>query len=458
MKRLYNILPHFIQNLLISLYNILAYKKRYGGNYSKYFKGINQNYTLSKFELEKIQQQRFSLTIEEAMKHSSFYQKQYSKIENPNDIKNITQLPILSKEMLRQNIEQIKTIDKRKGILSKTGGTTGKAIEVIFTLDNIQERYAFLDNFRSQYGYVLGKRTAWFSGKALLSKTDTQKKRFWKTDYWFKVRYYSTFHIKTPYLKYYLENLIQFKPEYIIGFPSSILEIAKYGIQNGYHFPPDTIKAIFPTAETITEEIRNCLEVFFKTVVYNQYASSEGAPFIFECSKNNLHLEMQSGVYEVLDQNNNPTKSGKLIVTSFTTKGTPLIRYDIGDDIELSDNICTCGNNNPIVKTILGRTDDYVYSKENGKINLGNISNTLKETKGIIQFQVIQNYPESILIKLIIDSRLYNSSIEKIFVQNWRDRVGNEIHIELEYVSEIPNETSGKYRMVKNNIKHLIDV
>lgn len=458
MKRLYNILPHFIQNLLISLYNILAYKKRYGGNYSKYFKGINQNYTLSKFELEKIQQQRFSLTIEEAMKHSSFYQKQYSKIENPNDIKNITQLPILSKEMLRQNIEQIKTIDKRKGILSKTGGTTGKAIEVIFTLDNIQERYAFLDNFRSQYGYVLGKRTAWFSGKALLSKTDTKKKRFWKTDYWFKVRYYSTFHIKTPYLKYYLENLIQFKPEYIIGFPSSILEIAKYGIQNGYHFPPDTIKAIFPTAETITEEIRNCLEVFFKTVVYNQYASSEGAPFIFECSKNNLHLEMQSGVYEVLDQNNNPTKSGKLIVTSFTTKGTPLIRYDIGDDIELSDNICTCGNNNPIVKTILGRTDDYVYSKENGKINLGNISNTLKETKGIIQFQVIQNYPESILIKLIIDSRLYNSSIEKIFVQNWRDRVGNEIHIELEYVSEIPNETSGKYRMVKNNIKHLIDV
>ncbi|WP_243636318.1 phenylacetate--CoA ligase family protein [Flavobacterium aquariorum] len=458
MKRLYNILPHFIQNLLISLYNILAYKKRYGGNYSKYFKGINQNYTLSKFELEKIQQQRFSLTIEEAMKHSSFYQKQYSKIENPNDIKNITQLPILSKEMLRQNIEQIKTIDKRKGILSKTGGTTGKAIEVIFTLDNIQERYAFLDNFRSQYGYVLGKRTAWFSGKALLSKTDTKKKRFWKTDYWFKVRYYSTFHIKTPYLKYYLENLIQFKPEYIIGFPSSILEIAKYGIQNGYHFPPDTIKAIFPTAETITEEIRNCLEVFFKTVVYNQYASSEGAPFIFECSKNNLHLEMQSGVYEVLDQNNNPTKSGKLIVTSFTTKGTPLIRYDIGDDIELSDNICTCGNNNPIVKTILGRTDDYVYSKENGKINLGNISNTLKETKGIIQFQVIQNYPESILIKLIIDSRLYNSSIEKIFVQNWRDRVGNEIHIELEYVSEIPNEISGKYRMVKNNIKHLIDV
>jgi len=458
MKKLYNILPHFIQNLLLSLYNILAYKKRYGGNYRKHFKEINQNSSLSKIELKKIQHQKFSDTVENAIKNSSFYQTLYSNIENPSDLNNIALLPILSKESLRQNIDKIKTIDKRKGILSKTGGTTGKSIEVVFTLDNIQERYAFLDNFRSQYGYALGKRTAWFSGKSLLSETDTKKNRFWKTDYWFKVRYYSTFHIKTSYLKYYLENLIEFKPEYIIGFPSSILEIAKYGIQNNYHFPPHTIKAIFPTAETVTEEMRNYLKTFFKTIVADQYAASEGAPFIFECPRNNLHLELQSGVYEVLDQDNNPAKSGKLVVTSFTSKGTPLIRYDIGDAIELSDSICTCGNNNPLVKTIFGRTDDYIYSRENGKINLGNISNTLKDTKGIIQFQVIQNSYEKIQIKLIIDSAIYNSEIEKIFIQNWRERAGNKIHIELEYVTEIPNEISGKYRMVKNNIKHLTDV
>lgn len=458
MKKLYDVLPHFFQNLLISLFNILAYKKRYGGNYKKYLKKINNNRTLSKIELEEIQKQEYSEIVIEATKHSSFYHTLYSSIENATDIKNITQLPILSKEMLRQNIDKINTIDKRKGIASKTGGTTGKAIEVVFTLDNMQERFAFLDDFRSRYGYALGKRTAWFSGKSLLTETDTKKNRFWKTDYWHKVRYYSTFHIKAQYLKYYLENLTQFKPEYIVGFPSSILEIAKYGIQNGYHFPPGTIKAIFPTAETITDEMRNCLEDFFKTTVYNQYASSEGAPFIFECPNHNLHLELQSGVFEVLDQNNKPAKSGKLIITSFTTKGTPLIRYDIGDSIELSDNICTCGNNNPLVKSILGRTDDFVYSKENGKINLGNISNTLKETKGIIQFQVIQNCPDSILIKMIIDPAIYNSTIEKKFMRNWRDRMGNQIHIELKYVSNIPNETSGKYRMVKNNIKHLIDV
>src|SRR5690606_37522756 len=148
----------------------------------------------------------------------------------------------------------------------------------------------------------------------------------------------------------------------------TMLEIAKYGLRHNYYFPANTIKAVFPTAETITEESRFYIEKFFKTKLYNQYASSEGAPFIFECEKGNLHIELQSGVFEVLDVNNQPTISSRLVVTSFTNEGTPLIRYDIGDSITLEEeNVsCSCGNNNPLVKEILGRIDDYVYSPENG--------------------------------------------------------------------------------------------
>jgi phenylacetate-CoA ligase len=454
MKKVYNILSHFFQNLLISLFNILAYKKRYGKNYKKYFKIIKQNRTLSKNDLEKIQQQKYSETVLHAINNSSFYNKLYSNIKDANDINNITQLPILSKEMLRQNIKKINTINI--GIPSKTGGTTGKSLEVLFTIDNIQERFAFIENFRSQHGYTLGKKTAWFSGKEILTKADLQKNRFWKTDNWYKVRYYSTFHINESYLHYYLQNLITFNPEYIVGFPSSILEIAKYGILKGYQFPSGSLKAIFPTSETITAEVRYCIESFFKTNMYDQYASSEGAPFIFECNKHNLHLELQSGVFEVLDQNNKSSKSGKLIVTSFTTQGTPLIRYDIGDSIELSNAKCNCGNNNPIVKSILGRVDDYIYSSENGKIYLGNISNTVKNTKGILKFQVIQNSINMIQIKVVIDKESYSKKIETIFIENWRKRIGSQIDIELEYVDFIPNEKSGKFSFVKNNIKHLI--
>ncbi|MEO9209968.1 MAG: hypothetical protein ABI208_02670, partial [Ginsengibacter sp.] len=118
---------------------------------------------------------------------------------------------------------------------------------------------------------------------------------------------------------------------------------------------------------------------------------------------------------------------------------------------------CNCGNHNPIVKEILGRTDDFIYSPERGKINLGNVSNTLKDTKGIIKFQVIQNNMNSIEIKLVVDSETFSKDIERLFIKNWKDRTGKVMNIGIEYVKDIPNEKSGKYRIVKNNIKDLIE-
>lgn len=458
-EKLYNLLPHFLQNLMVVLYNYKAYKIRYGGSYKMYREEKKKNRNLSLIQLKEYQAERYKKLIEFAIQHSAYYQKTLGNIIGAADITNINQLPIVNKETLRQNIDSIVVKTTEKLEKSKTGGTTGKSLEVQNFARNTQERFAFLDDFRSRFGYELGKKTAWFSGKNLLTTKDINKNRFWKTDPFHNVRYYSTFHMKEEYLKYYVEDIIKYQPEYLVGFPSTMFEIAKYGLRNNFDFPNNTIKAIFPTAETITEESRKTIETFFKTKLYNQYASSEGAPFIFECENGNLHLELQSGVFEVLDENDQPTNSGRLVVTSFTNEGTPLIRYDIGDSITLEDEskTCTCGNNNPLVKEILGRIDDFVYSPENGKINLGNVSNTLKDTKGIVRFQAVQNDLNEIEVFTVVDHTIYNTNIEKKFIQNWKDRIGDSMKISIKYVEDIPVEKSGKFRIVKNNIKHLLN-
>lgn len=452
--KIYKLLPDILQEYLISIYNYLAYRGRYGGLYKYYLKLFKENRNLTLHELKLIQEERFNRFLVNSIQKSSFYEK-YQSV----DLANITRLPIIKKENLRQAIESVYTTSKSEGIVSKTGGTTGKSLEVIFTKENMQERFAMLDDFRNRFGYKLGKKTAWFSGKNLLTASDIIKSKFWKTDNIYKVRYYSTFHIKEEYLKFYVEDLIKYQPEYFVGFPSTILEIAKYGLKYNYSYPDNTIKAIFPTAETVTSEMRVIIEKFFNTKMYDQYASSEGAPFLFECENGKLHLELQSGVFEVLDNQDRPAESGRLVVTSFTTDGTPLIRYDIGDSITLEDSSihCTCGNNNPLVKEILGRIDDYIYSPKNGKINLGNVSNTLKDIKGIVRFQVIQNELNSVELLVVKDENLYGGNIEKKFIQNWRDRVGDDMKIDIKYVEEIPVENSGKYRLVKNNIKNIIE-
>lgn len=54
------------------------------------------------------------------------------------------------------------------------------------------------------------------------------------------------------------------------------------------------------------------------------------------------------------------------------------------------------------------------------------------------------------------DDRDYNQKVEEKFMHNWRERVGNQMKIEISYVNEIPTEPSGKFRIVKNNVKDLI--
>lgn len=457
-EKVYQLLPDFLQNFMVYIYNRQAYKRRYGGEYKNFRKEKKENRTLSLEELKEYQKNRYSEFIKFVIQNSEYYKNSIGNIEHVESIDNISSLPIVNKEVLRNNIGSITVKTSEQLEKSKTGGTTGKSLEVKFFFRDSQERFAFLDDFRSRFGYELGKKTAWFSGKNLLTSRDVNKNVFWKTDFVHHVRYYSTFHIKDDYLKYYVEDLIRFAPEYLVGFPSTILEIAKYGIANGYDFPENKVKAVFPTAETITDETRYYIEKFFKTKLYNQYASSEGAPFIIECEKGNLHLELQTGVFEVLDENNQPAQSGRLVVTSFNTAATPLVRYDIGDSITLedADKKCTCGNNNPLVKEILGRIDDFIYSVENGKINLGNVSNTLKDTKGIIRFQAVQNKLDELELYVVIDQEIYSKQIEKVFLSNWRDRVGDVMKIQINYVNEIPVEGSGKFRIVKNNIKDLL--
>ncbi len=451
--KIYTLAPNIIQNMMISMFNLLAYKDRYGKYYKQCFKLHSKNKSLSLKELKDLQKFKFEEFISFAMKNTSFYKILYQNIEEPFKIENLQTLPILTKEMLRKNCEEIFTLPKNKSVLSKTGGTTGVALEVRFTKKDVEERFSMLDHFRNNYGYKLGEKTAWFSGKTLLNDKDIRKNRFWKSDYLFDVRYYSTFHISDRTAKYYLENLIKFNPKYIIGFPSSLVELARLGIKLNIDFPKG-IRAIFGTAETITEQLKIEVEDYFKTRILNQYASSEGAPFIVECPLGKLHLELQSGVFEVLDSNNQQTKKGRLIVTSFTTHGTPLIRYDIGDEIELEEKSCKCGNNNPLVKEILGRSSDYLVSLDYGKINLGNISNTLKNVTGIIKMQVIQEEVNSIHIKICADPKEYTQNAEKIFLQNWRERMGNQQIITIEIVEEIPNEKSGKFKMVINKLNN----
>lgn len=434
--------PMFVQNSAISLFNTYQYKVRHGGEYKKFRKYYAEIESFTASQLDKEIQKKQKSFFKYVKKNSSWYKKL--------NIKDLTKNIPLEKQDIINDFNKIKTIREKDGIVSLTGGTTGASMKVVYTKKDMQERFAILDHFRAQHGYRLGKKTAWFSGKNLISEHDIQNNICSHYDFINKIRFYSTFHINQDSFQVYWQSLVKFQPEFIVGFPSSVYELCEIADSLGLALPTP-VKVFFPTAETVLPQHREVIGRVLGCKLVDQYASSEGAPFILECTHGRLHIHPLTGVFEVVDENQQPAQSGELLVTSFTTHGTPLIRYRIGDSITLADvqDICSCGSIFPLVERIDGRTSDYILSPTHGKVNLGNISNSTKNIDGIIKFQVIQHLPDALQV-LIVGSDKFTAKQQAHFKAALVERFGDNMAIDITKVDDIATEKSGKFRIVKN--------
>jgi phenylacetate-CoA ligase len=145
--------------------------------------------------------------------------------------------------------------------------------------------------------------------------------------------------------------------------------------------------------------------------------------------------------------------SDEVLVTSFTTHGTPLIRYRIGDSMKFTEQKarCTRGMQAPIVFEILGRRLDFLYTADGAKIRQP--TDAIKKTSNaIIRTQFIQNNIGEIIVKLVVDKELYKPQYDDFFRKELTYKFGIGTKIIIEHVDEIPREISGKYRAIKNNI------
>ncbi len=436
--------PVAVQDAGISVYNTHLYRQRHQGKYQAYKRYYRDFELAGANEIAREAARRQALFLQWATEKSPWYA--------PHRGKALHEFPILEKEQLLAHMDQIRTIDEKDGIISLTGGTTGASMKVIYHPEDMQERFALKDFFRSRYGYTLGRKVAWFSGKSIVRPADLASGRVWREDHINKIRFFSTLNIGPQYFEAYWRALQAFKPDYIVGFPSSVLDLCAMAQERGLRYE-GRIDTFFPTAETVLPIHRTLIPQMLGCRVVDQYAASEGAPFILQCPEGSLHIHPLTGVFEVVDEAMQPAREGEILVTSFTTRGTPLIRYRIGDRISLAPDgyRCPCGSCFPVVNRIDGRTADFIWSPENGKVNLGNISNCTKDAEGIICFQIVQEAPDAVDIAVMANERFTRQQREN-FLQAMALRLGQSMRINVEVVDQIQREASGKFRIVKNRL------
>lgn len=454
---IYEKVPTFLQDIFISFYGLLREYQRYGGNYRKYTKWLLETEKMSESDLISLQFEQLKSFIIHAYDNVPYYKKLFNeKNINPGKISSIQDLkkiPILSKETLRkkQNLFQSRNFAKHNLLEFHTSGTTGKALTITIEKDDFRKRMAFLERQRIWASTTNGKKVATFTGKIISTKPGTKK--FWRYNYFGRQLYFSSYHTSEENLIYYVNALDKFNPEIIEGYPSAIFLVAQWVLNNSYKHSIRP-KAILTTGETLLDHQKEVIEKAFNTTTYNYYASSEGAPFITQCEFGELHINPESGIFEILDEHDKPIttpgKTGQLVVTSFLTRATPLIRYRINDSVVTSDKKCKCGRNFPVIERIIGRVDDMLYTLERGYI--GRLSPAIKAfPNSVIEVQFIQNSVDEIDLYIVPDKEKFQNSHLALVIEEIKKRTGDNIKITPHLVNEIARGSNNKFRLTVRN-------
>ena len=424
-------------------------RKRYGRGYweAREFLPTYDSWTLE--EKQAYQLERLRNFMQYARDNSDFYRERIPQdfiadLQSPSDLRS---LPILDKETLRENIDRVFTVDRKNATEGHTGGTTGKSLVVRSTIPNSFERMAQLDHFKSVIGFENRKmRRASFTGKHIIPFRQTSGP-LWRLNRPTNQLLFSSLRLSPDNAKDYVAALNKYRPHALDGFPSAMAILARYMLQQNITLEYQPI-GLFPTAETLTAELREVLETAFGAPAYDQYASSEGAPFIYECPSRRLHIKLNSGVFE-------PGPDGNTLVTSFTTEGTPLIRYDIGDRVILDEQTrqCECGIEEPLALRIDGRAGDFLTRADGAHIYSGQTSNILKNVNNsIVEAQFRQDSTAKVTLLLVIDQIKWSDADLKQLNLDFTETMGPGVELKLEFVSAIERAPSGKHRLIVSNL------
>jgi phenylacetate-CoA ligase len=148
-------------------------------------------------------------------------------------------------------------------------------------------------------------------------------------------------------------DVLRLVPSLIIGNPSYLREMVKCFRRN-----PRGLKAVYSTADPLSESDRSFLMSAFDCPVYDVYGAREVGIVSWQCSDCTpglMHLNVETAVLELVAGGEGGAASGEvgdIVLTTLYNRAMPLIRYRIGDKSLPTDERCSCGRGLPLLRSV----------------------------------------------------------------------------------------------------------
>lgn len=404
---------------------------------------VKNNLKKSREELEELQFKKLKKLLIHSYDTIPYYKRLFDKANiTPEDITSlddISKIPITTKKDLQKLAKEeiVSSIYIHKKLVeNRTGGSTG--IPLLMYADSHTK---YLNNaLKLRKFFMNGYKLHWNIG--VFTQNLTPKK---------KIHHLLGMHKEVGIpgkesLKKQVEILSKKQVLFLFGMVSRITEVAEYILENNISLSPK--KGIISTSENLTTQDIKLIKNAFGVKPSNSYESEEFANIACQCQEQGgLHVDMDA----VIVQTRNSQKTGSAVITGLDNFAMPLIRYEIGDIISLSNSSCSCGRNTQMIKKIVGRTNSYVILPSGKKIPGENIeTGALSYSDEIQQYQICQNKDLSLTISIVPKK---NVKVDQQKIINKISQTYEKIPVKIKLVKNILPLPSGKRQIFVSNIK-----
>lgn len=413
-------------------------------------------------ELRRYQTERLQRFLGDVFEHVPYYRRLAQEHGYRTDLRTVPellgQLPLLTKQLIRENFDQLRST--RAGSLRRfnTGGSSGEPL--IFLLGNERVSHDVAAKWRATrwWDVDIGDREIVVWGSPI--ELNSQDRARFVRDRVLRTWLLPAFEMSVDKLDVFVARIRSLRPAMLFGYPSSLTMIARHAASKNIPMNNLGIRVAFVTSERLYDEQRQTIGSTFGCRVANGYGGRDSGFIAHECPAGSMHISAEDMIVETVDDAGLPIDDGnpgEIVVTHMATGEFPFVRYRTGDVGVIGSEPCGCGRGLPVLKEIQGRTTDFVVASDGTVMHGLALIYVLRDMPGVARFKIIQENLGRTRV-LVVRGSAYPEGGDQQIVTAFRARLGAEVSISVESVSEIPAEKSGKFRYVVSNVSTKQDV
>jgi phenylacetate-CoA ligase len=419
-----------------------------GGGFMQWLRQYRNEQWLHASQLREIQKDRLSEILDYARKKVPFYKNLPKRLEDP--FEDIKQFPILDKSKINKNLDQLLTVPKEKLVAVSSSGSSGVQGTVYMDKSAQASQRAMQMLWFEWSGFQMGD-TVLQTGMTLDRGLIKGAK-----DFLLKTMYIPAFNLDPALLKNILAEIEKKPRKYLFGYASSLNVLA----QTALDLKVSNIKFEYAVSwgDKLFPQYRAKIKQAFGCETLDTYGCTEGAMIASQCRYGRYHLSINQCFVEVVDDNFQPARAGELgnvVATRLDNFAMPLIRYKLGDLIEMepeNPENCPCGRKSPHLRRVIGRDTDIVLTRSGKHMIVHFFTAIFEFVPEIKQFKVVQRNLDEIEIHYIPGPGFSLETLTKI-ENKIHTHLQEKFSIRWKETSEILPTKSGKPQIIQSFLK-----